>query len=103
MIEVIKQYFDDMQSVPFPDAGESDDLADWIADLAELDGHIAGLAATALGGFRVMSVPKNKMAEMKARLQAIDNIPPEDVIVREQCEAYFAALQRVAEALQNLR
>jgi nitrogen fixation/metabolism regulation signal transduction histidine kinase len=50
MTTTLDDAFERLRQLPFPKFAESDELADWQADLSELDGHIAGMATTILGG-----------------------------------------------------
>lgn len=67
-------------------------------DLAELDGHVAGLALTALGASRPTAFESREVAEHAARLRGIA-VTRDDTAVYEDCVAYIEALQRVENAL----
>lgn len=88
--------FDKLKATAFPGYAESDDLADWISDLAEFDGYVAGIASTIIGGGRV-SIDKlhRELDEMKIRLSAIDEFPEDDQLVYDSCTKYMQALEEV--------
>ena len=91
-----------LKRLPFPEFGEGDELADCQADLSELDGHIAGIAASLLGGGRadVHGLPE-QLAELRQRLQSISNVPPADRDIAVQCRDYLDALEDVVQSMKR--
>ena len=99
MSKLLKKCFDELRGMNFPEPGESDELADWIGELAEFDGYIAGLATTALAGSAIKDIPKDEVENMKLRLVSIKDIPDEDMSVRSECVSYLDVLERLIAAL----
>lgn len=87
-----------LKELPFPPFAESDQLADWQADLSEFDGHIAGIATMILAGGRldVTTIPE-QIAELRQRLEAMADTPPEDREIMTQSKQYLKALEKVVQ------
>lgn len=98
-LESLRAAWKELQSLPFPEHPDDDVLAGWLLDLAELDGHIAGLAATALGSRGAAPVLLSREVAAHAALLEQINVAAEDAAVYDECIAYIARLQRVADAL----
>jgi len=97
----IKATLDHLKSLPFPAWADDDALSDWQTELAEVDGYLAGLASKALGGEK----PDTKMVaqhvrQLRAGLEAIDDLLAEDRAIRTECEAYLVALEDLAQSLR---
>ena len=91
--------FDRLKSLPFPEGGNGDDLDDWISDLAEVDGYVAGLAVSVLGGDTTQERPKKVLKSMRWRLEALEGVTEEDRTLKQTCSVYLSALEAVAELL----
>jgi len=44
----LEKAFKELEQMSFPKHPESDELSDWILELAELDGYIAGITSNAV-------------------------------------------------------
>jgi hypothetical protein len=100
MTTTLESTFQNLQALGFPEAGESDDLADWIAELSEFDGHVAGIATTIMAdGNADTSKLKDEAVKLRLRLIQITDIPNEDREGFENCKKYFFALEEVIENL----
>jgi len=88
--------FERLKQLPFPEFAESDELADWQADLSELDGHVAGIATTILaGGTSDLTTIRKHVDELCQRLETIRDIPPEDHAILTECKVYLGAVEEV--------
>jgi len=101
MTTTLASAFERLKTLPFPEFAESDELADWQADLSELDGHVAGIATTILAGGKadVTTIPDH-VGELRERLETMADIPPEDCELMVQSKQYFNALEEV---VQNIK
>ena len=91
-----------LQRRSFPGHPEDVELAGWILELAEIDGHIAGLAATVLGATRAEAVHLDDVASHAHRLTEI-RVVGEDERVYDDCVAYLEVLRQVEQALNGHR
>jgi len=96
--DALASAFDQLKSRPFPGHPDDPDLAEWVLELTELDGHIAGLAATALGSGLAQVLSVHEVADHARRLDDI-RVVGDDEGIYEVCAAYVHALQRVEDAL----
>lgn len=96
--------FDRLKTLPFPAVGSVDELGeeldDWISELAEVDGYIAGLAVSVLGGDSTQEGTEEVLKSMRKRLEAAEIVTEEDLAVKERCSVYLSALEAVAEHLR---
>jgi len=100
--QALASAFDQLKAQPFPSHPDDSDLAEWVLDLTDLDGHIAGLAATALGSSREQSPASHEVADHARRLSEI-SVVGNDERIYEACISYVEALQRVEDALRGRR
>ena len=93
----LKTAFDKLLAVDFPEFAESDELADWMADLAELDGHVAGIATSIISGIHFVDTSKLSLElyKLKKRLSMIDDIPEEDKLIYDECIRYLQVIEEV--------
>ena len=96
MTQDLSAAFERLKNLPFPEAGESDDLDDWISELAEVDGYVAGLAVSVLGGDTTRERPETVLESMRQQLEAIEDVTKEDRTLKQQCSTYLSALEVVA-------
>ena len=96
----LAQAWEHLVALPFPDHPDDPDLSDWLLDLAELDGHVAGLAKSALAGASVPSSPRPEV-DRHARLLDELRVVGDDEEIYLQCQIYVDALAGVAEALSD--
>ena len=85
----LERSFNALKALDFPRGEvESDDLADWILELAEFDGYVAGLATSILAkGSADTSKLSDEAAKLRLRLFEVTNIPNEDLMGFENCAA----------------
>lgn len=89
---------DELKGRPFPGHPDDPNLADWVLELTELDGHIAGLAIAALGSSRALPTESHDVAEHARRLADI-RVVGDDERVYDDCLSYIEALKRVEDVL----
>jgi hypothetical protein len=98
-IDQLQTAMDVLRRLDFPGHPNDPDLAEWILDLAELDGHLVGLASTALASRASHSATRLDSASThRARLHVI-KVVGADKAIYDQCVAYAVALERVEAAL----
>ena len=104
MTTTLASAFERLKELPFPDFAESDELADWQADLSEFDGHIAGIATTILtgGNVDVTTIPEH-IDDLRQRLEKMADIPPEDRELMIRSQQYFHALEEVVQNMIPLK
>ncbi|MFV0317737.1 MAG: hypothetical protein ACK5O2_12350 [Microthrixaceae bacterium] len=93
--------FDDLKRRRFPEHPDDPDLSDWVLELAQLDGHIAGLAVTALGPSSRSRSPESKAAAAHGRRLRAIRVVGDDELIYDECLAYVHALERVEAALSG--
>ena len=95
----MKTAFAEHWELEFPTVPADDALADWIVDLAEVDGHYAGLASSALGGKDVGR--KADMSPLKKLEQDFRRLTGKtsDRGVADECRDYLKSLRRLADLL----
>jgi hypothetical protein len=91
----LAEALDHLKALPFPPEPDDPDIADWIVDLLEVDGHYAGLATTALAGGRIVPPDPGDLAELRGRLDALRAGTPADEAILSGCHGYLTALERV--------
>jgi hypothetical protein len=96
-VDVVRTAVDDLKAEEFPDHPSSIELANWILDLVELDGHIAGKALSILGGVATV----HHRGEAQALRKELDSIGVvgDDEAIRDMCRAYIEKLERLDAAL----
>jgi hypothetical protein len=101
MTTTLATAFERLKELPFPEFAESDELADWQADLSELDGHVAGIATMILAGGKadLTTIPEH-VDELRQRLETMVDIPAEDREIMVQSKQYLNALEDV---VQNMK
>ena len=88
-----------LKELTFPAKPGDTQLAEWILDLAELDGHYAGLATTALQGGAIHLREYHDLQDAVTRLASIHPTDPADQSTIEHCKLYVLALKELAQAL----
>lgn len=102
MTTTLGSLFERLKELSFPEFAESDDLADWQADLSELDGHVAGIATTILaGGTADLTTIRTHVDELRQRLEAIQKIPKEDHEIVVECKHYLVVLEEVVQSMNT--
>jgi len=102
MTTTLKDVFASLQILTFPSSAESDDLANWITELAEFDGYVAGIATMLLSrGDADTSSLEKQMGELMARLDGLHQcIPAEDTCIYDECKRYAATLKDVIKSIR---
>lgn len=98
----LAELFAELQKMPFPEFPEDDDFADWLAEVAEMDAHVAGLAQSALSGARVNrgDVPM-QVDSLARKLALVAPSSGSDLLLVDQCKQYLHLVRQVAEHLPN--
>ena len=92
----VRQEFEAFQRRTFPEAGESPELIDWLADFAEVDGYYAGLISSALAGTKV-DLDTAQLNAMLLRLSEIANgVTQADKAALEYSKRYAEDLLHLA-------
>ena len=98
--------FKALRDVPFPEFPQDDELTDWLADMAEMDGHVAGLASSALAkgrsDIRATEV-QGQLAVFQNRLRAVctERLTHEDLAIYHSCKDFPAILVEVGKHLRR--
>ena len=71
---------------------ENNELADCYADIAELDGYVVGLVE---GGKSVSIESRNKISNLKGRLDHLSNLSPTDQKVKSELLIYLDSLKQL--------
>ena len=80
---------------------KNDEIADWIADLAEIDGYYAGLASSALDGARASSgVDLSHLEKLEAELRLL-SLKNENQSLVIECRNYLESLRSLADLIPH--
>ncbi|MEM9040210.1 MAG: hypothetical protein AAGD33_09990 [Actinomycetota bacterium] len=96
----LRTAFENLTALPFPAHPDDIELADWVLELAEIDGHIAGLATGALGASRPQTIKSHAATSHLARLRDI-RVVGDDECMYDACIVYAQAVERVESALNG--
>ena len=92
--------FQHLQNLPFPEAGEGDDLSDWIGELSEFDGHVAGIASTIISnGSADTSKLLGEAKKLRLQIENVSDYPEEDREIYKSCKKYLCAIEDVIQIL----
>ena len=86
----------------FPNFPEDDLLSDWLAELAEMDGHVAGPAKSSRSFGRDKTIElREDLRKCRSRLDTIQVSLVEDQSIYIACKEYVAVLIQVADSLED--
>ena len=88
--------FNELKELPFPGSCESDALADWITNLAEIDGYYVGKVISSLNGGKREFINCEYLELLRKQLEDITELPEEDEEIFQACENYLEALASIA-------
>lgn len=98
--DVLATAFDQLKGCSFPGHPDDPDLAEWVLELTELDGHIAGLAVTALASGNAQAADLRDVEDHAEWLREI-SVVGDDERIYQECLDYIAALGGVENALRG--
>lgn len=81
----LSEALEQLKQRPFPDHPDDPDLAEWVLELAELDGHIVGLATTALASARMGPTVSVAAVQHKALLSEMGAVGDDEAIYNDCC------------------
>jgi len=94
----IKQALEQLDETEFPVFPEDDALSDWVGELAEFDGYVAGLAMSASGGAKV---DVRQLSEQAKRFrEAFAQLPTSYAVAEDN--AIYSACNRYLELIEAL-
>lgn len=99
--QAVSAALEDLRGLAFPTSPADPDLGDWIMDLLEADSYYVGTATSVVSGAPFTRPPREGLDELADWLSELRVASPEDQAVLDHCQTYFAALQRLHEALQS--
>lgn len=89
---------EELKAMPFPGHPDDPDLAEWVLELTELDGHLVGLATTTLASSRAEPVHSTGAAQHEARLRQLGAVG-DDEPVYDACRDYIDKLVEIEDLL----
>jgi len=93
-VAVLKDILEKMRRHPFPEFADNDELGEWMEELAEFDGHIAGLASSQLGGEVVdTSGLSEQMNDLFLQFEDIRGLSEKDSAIYNECSTYLKIIQ----------
>ena len=101
MKATLHESFNALMHTPFPAFGDNDELADLVGELAEFDGHVAGVASTVLGGDggAIPSSLAEHSGALRRRLAKMTDLSSEDLEIVRAVRNYLDAIDWVIQAL----
>jgi hypothetical protein len=100
----IEQALEQLKATAFPEFPEDDTLSDWVGELAEFDGYVAGLAMSAIGGGQV---DLRRLGDQAKHFRSVfAQLPrsypaPEDDEIYSACEQYLKLVEGVVDAMNE--
>lgn len=94
----LSEALDELKELPFPGHPDDPDLAAWVLELTELDGHLVGLATTALASSRarpLASVAASKHRDWLDQLGVVGD----DEAIYDACRDYIHKLVEIEDVL----
>ncbi len=100
MTKSLKCAYDRLTKMPFPEFAECDELAEKQAELAEFDGHVAGIALKKLSGTKCeSSLLAHDVARLRQGLESLEDIPYGDQKLFFDSMIYLVAIEDVVSNL----
>jgi len=96
----LKQTFDVLVELPFPNGGENQALNDWISDLADVDSFYAGVASSLMTGETKTDKALPLLDDLFNKLEELHQ---EKVISQSRygaCRSYLEALQSLGKEIE---
>ncbi len=92
-----------LQDLHFPERPEDERLADWILNLAEMDGHYVGVAVSLLAGERIGIGDGSDIEKALVSLEEIRPAAPSDKAIQARCRLYVHALRDLVLTVRDAR
>lgn len=89
-----------LKGIPFPGHPDDPDLAEWVLELTELDGHFVGLAVSALASSRSGLTDSTEVARHEALLAELGAVG-DDKAIYDRCRQYVSQLRWIEELLSG--
>jgi hypothetical protein len=87
-----------LKELPFPGHPDDPDLAEWVLELTELDGHVVGLATSALSSARTDPVHSAAAAQHQEWLERMGAVG-DDEATYDDCRDYIRKLVMIEDLL----
>ncbi len=103
-LEDLKNKYDILQKMSFPDSEQSEELAEWIFDLMETDAYYSQLALAVLETKDYglcEDADLLKVRGIKFWLESFRKIPGNDRPNVAYCKMYITALEKMVDALKQ--
>ena len=95
----LRTVFEALQRLEFPEHPESDKLDAWLLELAELDGYLAGVASSVIGGVEPWTIVVAGIGPLASSLQEIAVASDGDRVILARCKEYADRLQQLRRVL----
>jgi hypothetical protein len=100
-LAALSEALSDLKRLPFPGHPADPDLADWILELAELDGYLVGLATTAVASRRPEVVRSEEARHHEAVLNRMGAVGDDEPIY-DDCRSFIGKLVVIERILTGL-
>jgi len=90
--ERLRKLTDHHMQLPFPEHPDSEELAEWILDLAELDGQYLGIATSFLNQRKLYPLDFSDYNKKKNKLCSISVFSENDKIIFDFCVCYIDSI-----------
>lgn len=94
----LSQALEELKGLAFPGHPNDSELAEWVLDLAELDGHVVGLAVSALASGRSDLARSSECARHEARFTRL-GVAESDEAIYHSGRLYVRRLQCIENLL----
>lgn len=85
------------RSLTFPQFPEDDQFAEWLSELAEVDGYYVGLASAGAREFQ-KKANMSFLADIETKLEKFAMLGGGDKLIYEKCKSYVQSLKEVVMA-----
>lgn len=90
-LKEIEEKYDFFVKMAFPQFPESDELSDWVTQLAEIDSYYAGIASSFISHGEYYKVELHNVVELIESLEKI-KVDKEDQLIYSECKRYIEVL-----------
>ena len=97
----LKKILDKHSQMRFPHSKDHEKLADWLSQLAEVDGYYVGCAQSIIKEKPCVAVEHDPLQTLCLDLQILYESGDIDPETYSECDEYLKSLENLAKALQN--
>ncbi len=102
--QLLKNLYDEIYKLKFPEFPEDDNLNEWITNLIEIDSHIIGMTSTILNNTNNIINSNSRelvthLVDLRKQLNNINDISNRDKRIYCECNKYLLLLEEIVNCL----